>query len=273
MIAAQNAPPIANPELRGLLSVTRRLPHVRGAGVLANGVKSFYLRRPREMVVADVAGFQMCLDPAECVDGSLLFSPQLYDAYELHFLSTRLRQGDVFIDAGANIGLYSLVASKAVGETGVVVAIEADPCNHAKLCHNLELNGIGNVKAVNLGLSDKAETLRLGINDRGNRGGNSFLADNPNGVSVPCQSLHALLSETGVTRVRGMKMDIEGFEYRVLNAFFATADRTMHPEFVIIEVNPTLRDKSGGSALTLLTTNGYRVTWSSKLNTILSKVT
>jgi FkbM family methyltransferase len=258
-------------ELACLLAVTRRLPRFRGSGVIGRKLLGLYQRKPRRPVTVDVLGMRMHLDPGEAVDAELLFYPQLYDHREVRFLREHLGPGDCFLDVGANVGFYSLVASRQVGPSGRVLAIEADPFNYEKLASNLRLNGADNVRALCLGVSDERETLRLGINSGGNRGGNSFLSDGPEGVLVECHPLAALLADQGVERVAGAKLDIEGFEFRVLDRFFSQADPAVHPRFLIVECNPTLAIGPGEDVLALLLERGYRVVESSRLNRILTR--
>jgi precorrin-6B methylase 2 len=69
------------------------------------------------------------------------------------WVSRHLAPGDTFIDVGANIGYYSLLASPLVGKTGTVVAIEASPRTFDDLLFNLELNNVSNVRPVNVAVS------------------------------------------------------------------------------------------------------------------------
>lgn len=256
-------------ELSLMVSLTRRLPRVRGAGAAANLLKRVYLRKNRGPVDADVFGMTMRLDPQECIDGGILFYPHLYERTEVRFMLEHLRPGDCFLDVGANIGFYSLLASRAVGAHGRVIAIEADPINCDKLVGNLRLNGIRNVTAVCVGVSDKQERLGLGINATGNRGGNSFLSLGRVTIPVECQPLSAILERHGVEAIAGAKFDIEGFEYRVLRQFFSDVGPKLHPQFLIVEQNDTLNDQSEGDAIQLLVSRGYEEAWSGRLNHIL----
>lgn len=251
-----------------MLAVTRRLPAVRGSGRLANMLKRFYLRKPRKTVDTKVLGFRMKLEPSECIDGGLLFYPHLYDRREVAYLRAHLRRGDVFIDAGANVGFYSLIASDLVGRNGRVLAIEADPYNYEKLVINLQLNDARNVCAVNVGVSDRRENRRLGINTSGNRGGNSFLLGRPAGVNVKCFPLTDLVKGHEMGTIHGAKFDIEGYEFRVLSQFFEEADPSLYPRFMIIEQNPEWARLAGGYVIELVRRKGYAVRWSSELNYI-----
>lgn len=242
---------------------------MKGAGTLAQAFLRVYLRKPRAPVVADVLGSKMRLDPAEAVDRVILFYPQFQDHCEIDFLSRQLRPGDLFLDVGAHIGFYTLAASRRVGPDGLVLAFEADPRTHQGLLHNLQLNNRKNVRAYNLGVSDKQETLRLGVGSAGNKGAHSFLFNEGEGIDVPCQPLLTLLQQNGITTVKGAKFDIEGYEYRVLSHFLANADRAMLPEFIITEFFPEWVEAAAGDAIALLKGHGYRVHTVTKANYIL----
>ena len=153
-------------ELRSWLFVTRRLPRVKGAIRPARLAQRIYLRKARARATVPVRDFQMCLDPADWVEGGLLFAPQLWDAAEVAFLVRNLRPGDVFLDIGAHVGFLSLIASRLVGSSGSVLAIEANPVSFEWLEHNLRLNGVRNVTALNLGVSDHEGAMHLGVRCR-----------------------------------------------------------------------------------------------------------
>lgn len=220
-------------ELALLLLFTRNLPKIKGAGRLANVLKNFYLRKKRDSILIDVLGFKMELNPGESVsNNSCLFMPQLYDYKEMGFIKENLKEGDVFIDAGAHIGFYSLIASKRVGESGVVLAIEADSSMYKKLNRNIKLNSIKNIKTFLKGLSNEKGVLTLNINNN-NRGASSFLnrAKSSTTVKVDTLPLLDIIRDQGITKVKGIKIDIEGYEYKVLKGFFSSIeDSSVLPE-------------------------------------------
>ena len=254
-------------ELKLMLAITRRFPKIRGFGRLGNWLKSFYNRKPRDRIITDAHGFTLSLEPAECVDGELVFFPQLYDYHEFAYLRTKIQQGDTFVDAGANIGIYSLIVSELVGDAGLVLAIEADPYNAAKLNNNLQLNEIRNVHLVRVGLSDCNEHLQLMENLSGNRGGNTFsYVGDSNGPVVSCSPLLDILKTQNVKKLAGLKIDIEGFEQKVLMKFFSDAQQDLYPEFIIIEMNPAFAQAA--SLHHLLLGSGYERVKELKLNSI-----
>lgn len=256
-------------ELRFWLALTRRLPTVRGAGWLGNLIARWYNRKPRGSVIADIGGIRAELDPGENVDAALLFFPHLYDYKEIEFLRRQLKPGDRFIDVGAHLGFYSLLAAQIVQSHGRVLSIEADPFIHTRLVRNIELNSFRHVDTVNVGASDKVEILRLGLNTGGNRAGSSFLLTRPQFLEVSCLPLAEILQRSGLTRVDGMKLDIEGFEYRVLKQYLSEVDKRLYPRFLIVEHIWRDSAEAGGNVVRLLEDVGYHSKGATAYNTLL----
>lgn len=248
-------------ELDGLARLTRRVPDRGPARWLARQVRKFYLRKPRQDARAQVAGSTMELDPRDYVEGQLLFTPQLYEARERSWVAEHLAAGDVFVDLGAHVGCYTLLAARAVGASGRVVAVEADPRTVERLRNNLRLNGLENVEVVHCGVSDKEELLSLSMNASSNSGASSFLVPVGDDVAVPCRPLLDVLHDCEVERVAGLKADIEGFEFRVLQRFLADAPRSLWPGFVLVEQKDWWVEQAGGHAVELLCDHGYQIAW------------
>ncbi|MGH7923589.1 MAG: FkbM family methyltransferase [Candidatus Binatus sp.] len=230
---------------------------MRGAIRLARFAQRTYLRQRRSRATVRVRDFMMSLDPADWVEGGLLFAPQLWDSAEVGFLVRNLGPGNVFLDIGAHVGFSSLIASTLVGAGGSVVAIEANPVSFKWLQHNLRLNGARNVTALNLGVSDREGAMHLGVPERGTRAGSSLLSDSSDGVSIMGRPLEAVVRDQHIRKVDGAWIDICGSEYRVLKRYLAQVGRELYPRFLIMEDNPGWRDVSGGDPVTLLESSGY----------------
>lgn len=233
-----------------------RVPHA--SGVINRLLKPIYNRRSRDLSIADVMGKLMELDPSEDVDANLLFCPQLYDFKEMGFISEILNNDDCFVDVGAHIGFYSLMVSKYI-HLGEIVSIEADPGTYERLNRNISLNVVENISTVNCGVSDKKEQLNLGLHLHGNKGGQSFLGDKSDGViTIDCVPLLNLIKETGLTKIKLMKLDIEGFEYKVLSKFFSDADKELYPKYIITEYfGEENVSKTTGNQIELMESYGY----------------
>lgn len=178
---------------------------------------------------------------------------------ELAYLEKILSPGKVFVDVGANYGVYALVASKLVGETGKVLAFEPTTRSFAILRQNIELNGSLNVDAFQVALTDTRGKawLNYGWDPVGNWLGAKPLEKKP-GEEVQAESLDQLLEENGVGHVDVIKIDVEGAEELVLRG--AGRCLTTHSPVVVFEFNPGCARRLGLSpwgARDLLESLGY----------------
>ena len=137
-------------ELSLMRIIGRCLPPIPHATAVVNRIlKPIYLRKPRSVVVAKAWGFSFRLDPAEAIDGGILFYPHLYNRAEFMWLRDVLKPTDFFVDVGAYIGAYALIASRHCRR---IAAIEANPEVFRTLTENIRLNG-ATVETHNVGVS------------------------------------------------------------------------------------------------------------------------
>ena len=143
---------------------------------------------------------------------------------ERALLAPFVRKGGTFVDIGANIGTYTLWASRLVGPTGRVVALEPHPRTFAKLRFNILANEAGNVVLLNVAAGDEEGTALLRFDGGGNIGGASLLQVRQGApeitVPIPVRPLKSLLEKAGVTRPDVIKIDVEGFEDRGLLPYY-----------------------------------------------------
>ncbi len=134
------------------------------------------------------------------------------------FLQRRLSDGDGFIDVGANIGYYSILAAQKVGKTGCVLGIEASPSIFATYCENISLNRADVVRAVNVAVSDHDGTITIYRADGSNIGATTTLGERgfPVECQVPCAPLTRIATPDELRRARIIKIDVEGAELQVL---------------------------------------------------------
>lgn len=247
-------------EARAIMAVTRRLPKVYGVGAFANVLKRIYARKRRAPIVHDVHGARMHLDPNDELDRNLLFTPQLYDREMLAFLRANLKPGDAFLDAGAHIGHFTLVAAPLVAPGGRVLAVDANPTVFQVLRQNVEMNHLSNVTLVNVGLADAKDRLKLSRPPDGLRGVASFLGGDGD-IEIDVRPLADVAAEHGFDRFAGVKMDIEGFEFRTLKRYLEDTPRERWPRFMIVECLPGAVEKAGGNVIDMLVSKGYQVRW------------
>jgi FkbM family methyltransferase len=161
-------------------------------------------------------------DPTECIGGNLFFGSHVYDLKERRILQSILSKESVFLDIGANIGAYSLWASKFLNNKAHIIAIEADPVTFNLLNNNLNLNNIDcKITLINEGVSDCIDQLQFYRNKTSNLGGNSFI-NFPNteaALLLNVSPLYNLINQI-TTKIDVIKIDIEGFELPVLTRYF-----------------------------------------------------
>ena len=136
--------------------------------------------------------------------------------FELEFLRGRIRPGDVVLDIGANIGLYTLVFAECVQDSGHVFAFEPHPPSFALLERNIQLNGVGNVTLVPCAVSDETGTTDLYVSRTHN--GIHRIHKSPlcrEVIRVPSVRLDDYFAQYDRS-IDLVKIDIEGEEYRAL---------------------------------------------------------
>jgi FkbM family methyltransferase len=153
-----------------------------------------------------------------------VLSKLIYDGFEtdeINFIKKELKIGDIFIDIGANIGLFTLIASNAVGENGKVISFEPSPITFSRLKENFQLNGVKNVDARNIGLSDKIGCLNFYVSNNGYDAWNSFAMSKDDKlldmIQVNVSTLDIELNEIDKKLIKLIKLDVEGWEKYVLN--------------------------------------------------------
>ncbi len=164
-----------------------------------------------------------------------LFNPD-YDREELEFLQAHIGPGGIFVDVGANVGIYAMVLARRVGPSGKVIAVEPHPINHARLAFNLAVAAAPQVKLVAAAAGPSDGELMIETNTD-NFGACHIVAGEPNSntIRVPSLRLQRILEEAAVDHVDGLKIDVEGFEDRVMTAFFRQAPQSLWPRAIVIE--------------------------------------
>jgi FkbM family methyltransferase len=118
-----------------------------------------------------------------------------------------ISEGDVVIDAGTNIGCFTLLAARKVGARGLVIAIEPGPNNYKCLKSNIEINSFKNVILVREALDRESKDNRLF-----REGGVDGQFDENGDISVRTTTLGELLKRQSIRKMSCIKMDIEGAE-------------------------------------------------------------
>ena len=196
-----------------------------------------------------------------------LFNPD-YNLEELAFLRAHTPDGGVFVDVGAHVGTYALPLARQVGRNGTVIAIEPHPVAHARLAFNRAASDLPQVRLVAAAAGPSAGELMIETDDYNLGASHVSNAHASTGaIRVPALTLQGILEEAGVGRVDTLKIDVEGFEDRVLTVFFAQAPQTLWPRGVVIE--HLSRREWRQDCIADMVARGYRETGKTRSNMIL----
>lgn len=154
-----------------------------------------------------------------------------------------LAPGATFVDVGANIGYFALLAAARVGERGRVVALEPDPRMAEAARENVALNALRQVDVIPVAAAEaEGEAALAGFAEHEGNWGVSALASGAAAQGRPtftvrCAPLDRVLDEAGVGAVDLVKVDVEGAEHRVL-AGMRDGLRTGRYRRVLVEMHP-----------------------------------
>ncbi len=131
-------------------------------------------------------------------------------------IENNLKPNNVFIDLGANEGYFSVVASRIIGSSGRIIAIEPQARLQEVIRRNCELNNLKNVTLVQSVVSSFDGTVELALTPDMNTGASGLYRRTRYPLptqSAPCLTLSSLFRTHRITHCDLMKMDIEGAEY------------------------------------------------------------
>jgi FkbM family methyltransferase len=169
-----------------------------------------------------------------------------------------LKQGDSFIDLGANEGFFSIVASRIVGNSGTVFSIEPQQRLWQVIIKNIEINGLTNVQLIPFGISSTPGEAAMNLYPTLNSGASSLAGSFNFKVSLKKIRKAAYTSSTirlktldevipsYIKNIKLIKIDIEGFEYEALTG----AKRLLETgvlENLLIELHPEALESMGKS--------------------------
>ncbi len=212
--------------------------HLAGRGIGNNKIISSvfnYLKSNLKSEFVEIDGNKLFLDKN---DSLCLSINGIYEEFETSIVKKEVNQGDVVIDIGANIGYYTLIFAKLVGEKGKVFAFEPDPTNFQLLKKNVEINGFHNVILEQKALSDNSGKMMLSLNDENTAGHHlDFKKENTtNSIEVGVLSLDEYFLNKNID-INFIKMDVEGAESNVIKGMTNILKNSKDLK-MIVEYNP-----------------------------------
>lgn len=179
-------------------------------------------------------------------------------------LAKYLQDGAVFYDIGANVGFFTVIGARLVGQAGRVLAFEPVAANRRQLRRNLRLNRLRNVRISKLAVCDRCGEAEFCVTDYA---GGSVLAsadhrapDVRRLTRVRTTTLDHLVGDCGWPAPSVVKIDVEGAEHEVLLGMRETLKR--HRPVMIYEIDDTDQvhvDRKQGRCDRLLEGLGYRL--------------
>jgi FkbM family methyltransferase len=172
--------------------------------------------------------------------GQRMWEPEIVDQFKKY-----VHAGDLVVDAGAYIGEHTMQLARLAGPTGTVIAFEPQLAIYEQLLVNLELNHMSNVRAEFAALGATNARVTMNAPNEANAGATKV---GKGGNIVPLRTLDSYKLD----KVAFMKIDVEGFEYDLLQGAKDTIARD-HP-ILSIEI----WGKNQPRVLPLLDSYGYR---------------
>lgn len=258
---------------QNILNLIYKLPYRKGitnaigksaASLLKRIFFKFYSYPIADVIIHDIK-WRLYLS-GNFSEKKFFFSPQYYDVPELKYIRDYLPKGGVFVDIGANAGIYSVHAAKILEDTGKVLAFEPNPFVLQRFKYNLSINGlIDRVIIEQLGVSDcKGEfELNLGANNLGQS--SMVIKQGGDVITIKCDLLLTILNKHSIEKINGLKIDIEGAEDKALIPFLKDAPKTMLPRFIIMENS---EDKWENNLTKAIVQAGYTMADETKRNQI-----
>jgi len=194
----------------------------------------------REKVVRRVNGYPMILTFQEDGISKDLMINRQRENVETEVVKKIVKPGMCILDIGANIGYYTILMGKLVGDKGRIYAYEPYPSSFDILSRNVQLNNLGGIVEINnLAVSDETTTQRLYLGRATNVHTliNYHLdKNNAKHIDVKTVSIREILTRAE-RKIDLMRMDIEGYERKLLSALDENIDSLL-PERIFFEVHP-----------------------------------
>lgn len=234
----------------------RRAPRLPGRALMLRLANDRLRRAPRSFDVAETSVGRVVSGNTSDLIERYLYVFGTWEPSLSAFLRSKLGPGDVFVDVGANVGYFTLLAADAVSQTGHVIAFEPHPATVEKLRGNIDANGLRNVTVIPSVASDTAGEVELFSGPATNLG-RSSTAPVPDGTAAG--RVASVVAADAVPhelwpRVRAIKVDVEGDELRVLRGLHRLLEALPTGACVVVEVAPERLEERGESASVLFDT-------------------
>ena len=228
-----------SPITSALLFFSKNTP--LGRGRLRRRLGRSVLRRHAAPFDVQLWGTSVRLYPeANKCDFKVLMKPAEYCRKELEFLNQHLaRPGAVFFDIGANSGFFSLHTAVNAKTYRQIFSFEPNPEMirrlGEKISHGANAALFNNAQwhLCPYALGDNDGTANLVIPERNY--GEASISDGDDGISINLRSINSVMAEHNLKRIDALKIDVEGYEDKIMRSLFETVDQARWPKAIVIE--------------------------------------
>lgn len=194
---------------------------------------------------------------------------QIWDAAEREALRKAIlkatAQDFIFLDVGANVGLYSLFANSYAQEANRnirLIAVEPSSEMGARLTVNAKASEAP-IELIRSAIA--TEVGEVFLSDGGGNRGEGQIAES--GEAVHAMTLLQLCAQVEIDRIDALKLDIEGHDLPVLTQFFEQAPASLHPKMMILELDET----SAAPLIELTQAHNYLIKTRTRMNVVVAK--
>ena len=239
----------------------RKLIDILGLGKIARKLYWFWTKPKNDILTFEIEGIVGQFYVHTPGELRLLEGLVFREKHSLKRLISFLHPGEVVYDIGAQVGLYTVPLAKTVGEQGQVIAFEPESQSFQRLQENIRFNGLHNVHFFQKALGEHSEKARLYAGEDGKWC--SLINPPVNRKDISSQIVEVVRGDDfreaeNLPLPRVIKIDVEGWEYAVLQGLQATLSSSTC-ELALVEVHPTMLPKNvkPKSVIKLLTSLGF----------------
>lgn len=246
------------PSLEGhMVGCSRLLYHVGGvpfASIISERLSRAISNRAKELgdtyrMVGLSRQARMAVDITGWMSGLYFDGRESFEPQTTRFIMAHLTRGGTFIDVGANVGYFSLLAAGIVESEGRVYAFEPNRHLHNDFMRSVYINSFEDrIRLIEIALSNKdLDEVDFFISLAGANTGLSTLTPNEghlatgalsltHKITVPARTFDTWIKETGLSRIDILKIDVEGAEELVLDGMKSTIE-DLRPPYIICETS------------------------------------
>jgi len=191
--------------------------------------------KKEKLIIKEIQGSKMYLNLNDFGLSKYLFLNGIREPECTKIMKEELKEGMTIVEIGANIGYYALMEASIIGKKGKIYAIEPFPSNFDLLGKNVKLNSYNDIVELHqLAIGDKTGLTNLFVSDKHNLC-NMLQNDADSCVEVPAVTFDEFIKDKKLPDM--IRMDIEGFEYFILDGMKKTMEKCKSCK-MFIEVHP-----------------------------------